>query len=237
MAASKASWRVATAAIGTALALTFATPGFAGADSDLARLQQMFPDVSAQEIMDSANAYAAANGITAAEALAAARAEAEDSLAESDDGDCRRKVVNNAKYGGDVFHSTSSTYGFEHGHTGIYSAVNRITEARGKGNKSESNDVVGRSYCATVTKMYVDTSDTNRGKAGHYAHDSLRGKDYDVWPAFNKDDDISKLNCSELVWKAYKFSVDVDLDGNGGPGVYPDNIKDSDKTVTYETLS
>ncbi|MFV0499865.1 MAG: hypothetical protein ACK5NF_07590 [Bacilli bacterium] len=39
-----------------------------------------------------------------------------------------------------------------------------------------------------------------------------------------------KYNCSELVWKAWKTKAGVDLDSNGGSGVYPNNIKDSSRT-------
>ena len=34
---------------------------------------------------------------------------------------------------------------------------------------------------------------------------------------------------------AYKVGAGLDLDGNGGIGVYPDNIKNSRHTVTYQT--
>jgi hypothetical protein len=44
---------------------------------------------------------------------------------------------------------------------------------------------------------------------------------------------MSKLNCSSLVWRAYKH-VNIDLDSNGGPGVYPADIRNSRFTSTYE---
>ena len=40
-------------------------------------------------------------------------------------------------------------------------------------------------------------------------------------------------NCSELVWKAYKKAASIDLDGNGGLGVYPNDIKNS--SLTFAT--
>lgn len=44
------------------------------------------------------------------------------------------------------------------------------------------------------------------------------------------------MNCSQLVWAAYMKSLNVDLDGNGGNGVYPGDIRDSPHTITYQTL-
>ncbi len=42
------------------------------------------------------------------------------------------------------------------------------------------------------------------------------------------------FNCSELVWKSYKKSSGIDLDSNGGLGVYPNDIKNSNMTVIID---
>lgn len=44
------------------------------------------------------------------------------------------------------------------------------------------------------------------------------------------------MNCSQLVWVAYMEAAGIDLDSNGGPGVYPYDIRDSSYTVTYQWL-
>lgn len=41
-------------------------------------------------------------------------------------------------------------------------------------------------------------------------------------------------NCSELVWKAFKKGAGVDLDANGGYGVYPNDILNSSLTVIVQ---
>lgn len=59
------------------------------------------------------------------------------------------------------------------------------------------------------------------------------GKGYDANFSDNKKNTVAnnkRMNCSELVWKAWKFKKNVDLDSNGGPGVYPNNIKNSNRT-------
>lgn len=238
MTASKPSWRTAAVAIGTGLALTFATPAFAGADDDFARLLQLNPDVTAQELKDRAMEYAHDTGITYEEALAQARAEAEANLPESNSGGCdtSKKEVGYGEEQGDVFFA-SSTHGYDHGHVGLYSETDQITEAPGKDKKSGSFNAAGRTYCPGIEKMHVGTSSTNRGKAADYADSSLTGKPYDGMFEFNKNDDTSKLNCSELVWKAYKFTANVDLDSNGLTAVYPLDIKNSKLTDTYKTIS
>lgn len=47
--------------------------------------------------------------------------------------------------------------------------------------------------------------------------------------AFNKKIDGNSFNCSSLVWAAYMVAShgSIDLDKDGGPGVYPDDIRDS----------
>ena len=85
-------------------------------------------------------------------------------------------------------------------------------------------------------KQYVKTTTASRNKAAGHAYKKLRNKSYNLNFAFNKSTTSSKMNCSQLVWAAYKASTKIDLDGNGGPGVYPYNIKDSSKTKTYKTL-
>lgn len=82
--------------------------------------------------------------------------------------------------------------------------------------------------------MYVNTSETNRRKAGRYAHDHLIGKGYNANFVINKSTTASRMNCSQLVWAAYKAGVNIGIDGNGGPGVYPKDIVDSPKTITWK---
>jgi uncharacterized protein YycO len=222
MTASKTSWRTAAVAVGTGLALAFSSPALAGADDDFARLLQLNPGVSAQELKDSAMEYAASAGITYEEALSQARA---------------RKVIGAGDRQGDVFYSPSSTGGVEHGHVGLYSSEERITEAPGTNKKSGTFDVARREYCVNVSKMHVDTSSANLGKVSGFAEDHLTGQTYDLKFAFNKDDGIGWLNCSELVWKAFHHSVGLDLDGDGGTSVFPKDILDSSKTSTYATVN
>mgnify|MGYP001389225552 CR=1 FL=1 len=49
--------------------------------------------------------------------------------------------------------------------------------------------------------------------------------------------DIDKFNCSELVYKAYERSVNIDFDGDGGLGVYRIDILNGSETRTCQTIS
>lgn len=158
-------------------------------------------------------------------------------IASSDDGACTtKKTVGNARNKGDVFHSYAKTSVFKHNHVGIYYTTATIVEAPGSGSKSRSVTASTLKKCGPIYKMYVNTTQSNRNKAADHAYNKFRGLEYDTNFADNKNTNNGKLNCSELVWKAYEHGADIDLDDNGGPGVYPDNIKDHSKTVIYQTI-
>ncbi|MBN6041193.1 YiiX/YebB-like N1pC/P60 family cysteine hydrolase [Amycolatopsis sp. 195334CR] len=158
-------------------------------------------------------------------------------IASSDDGACKtKKTVGNARNKGDVFHSYAKTAIFKHNHVGIYYTTKTIVEAPGKDSKSRSVTASTLKKCGPIYKMYVKAKQSSRDKAANYAYNNYRGKEYDTNFALNKSSDSKKLNCSELVWKAYKNAVDIELDGDGGPAVFPDDIKDDGSTVVYATI-
>jgi uncharacterized protein YycO len=158
-------------------------------------------------------------------------------IASSDDGACKQKKnVGNGKNKGDIFHSYASTATYKHNHVGIYYTTKTIVEAPGKGARSKSVTASTLKKCGPIYKMYVNTKQSNRDKAANHAYNNFRDMPYDTNFADNKDNSNGKLNCSELVWKAYKHGAKIDLDSNGGSGVYPNNIKDHDSTVVYTTI-
>ncbi|WP_434446960.1 YiiX/YebB-like N1pC/P60 family cysteine hydrolase [Lentzea sp. E54] len=158
-------------------------------------------------------------------------------IASSDDGACTtKKTVGNGRNKGDIFHSYAKTTVFKHNHVGIYYTTKTIVEAPGSGQKSRSVTASTLKKCGPIYKMYVDTKQANRDKAANHAYNNFRGLPYDSNFVDNKDNSNGKLNCSELVWKAYKHGAKIDLDSNGGEGVYPDNIKDHKSTVVYATI-
>ncbi|MBP3223200.1 MAG: hypothetical protein J6M18_04660 [Actinomycetaceae bacterium] len=132
---------------------------------------------------------------------------------------------------GDIFYSPSST-----GHVGIYYTNSIIVEAPGVGKKSHSAHRWNVKVNNGTEIMHVKTSQANRNKAANRAFNSYRFRDYNMKGfAFNKTAN-GKMNCSQLVWAAYKTTSGIDLDADGGHGVYPRDIKKSKWTQTYKTV-
>lgn len=141
------------------------------------------------------------------------------------------KKIGTSRNRGDVFYTPSSTLGVNHGHSGIYSYTTKIVEA------TPSADVAERSYtlvkvASGARKQYVSTSQANRNKAAARARTFI-GRSYNPIFAFNKTY-RGRMNCSQTVWAAYKSATGIDLDSNGGHGVYPSDILNSRYTVTYQ---
>jgi uncharacterized protein YycO len=233
-----------------------ATPGGAAwaapADDAFTRLLRLNPGVSSGDMRNSLRAAAAANGLSYEKAVATALAEAERHSAASNasirnssgsvgaagtgSNSCKSVAIGSARYKGDVFYAPSITATINHGHAGIYATTTSIVEAPGSGYKSGRFAASARTYCQYIEKMDIATSVATQGKAADYAAENLVGKSYNNNFAANKGSGTDSLNCSELVWKAYKRSVNLDLDGDGGLGVYPLDIRNSALTRTYATV-
>ena len=194
--------------------------------------------ILATSVVTTVMAGTALAGLLAGSAQAAeADPSSEVGIASSDDGACKtKKTVGNGRNKGDIFHSYAQTAAYKHNHVGIYYTTKTIVEAPGSGSKSKSVTASTLKKCGPIYKMYVDTKQANRDKAANHAYNKFRDLPYDSNFADNKNGSNGKLNCSELVWKAYKHGANIDLDSNGGFGVYPNNIKDHKSTVVYATV-
>ncbi|WP_434450026.1 hypothetical protein [Lentzea sp. E54] len=196
--------------------------------------------ILASSIAASVVAGTAMAGLLVAPAQAAETA-APDTSAVSDadfdtasDADCTKKVkVGNSRYKGDIFHSYAKTV-VRHNHVGIFYTTKTVVEAPGPKSKSQARTAATLNKCGPVYKMYVKAKQTTRNKAANLAYNDLRGRFYDLDFNKNKVNGSIFLNCSELVWRAYK-TAGIELDANGGTGVYPDDIKNDGSTVIYST--
>ena len=166
---------------------------------------------------------------------------AESALKETSDafGGSRYNVGANLPIGlannkGDVFYSPVSTALIPHGHTGIYYSQTHIVEAPGPGQSPRNTLHTNVPVASGTQKQYVNTTQANRNAAANLANTYV-GRAYNLNFAFNKTAN-GAMNCSQLVWAAYIESVGIDLDSNGGHGVYPSDIRDSGWTVTYQTI-
>lgn len=150
----------------------------------------------------------------------------------------KRRMVDLPTVGviGDVTYDPARTSGIKHGHNHIYVRTNWIVHAPGPGRQSTSARIGNIKSGKGTRIMTVKSSRAKRQKAGRYADIRYKNRSYNYVFFSNKKSDKGRLNCSQLVWFAYKRAAGIDLDGDGGPGVYPVDIRDSPKTRTWKTL-
>lgn len=141
-----------------------------------------------------------------------------------------------AQFRGDFFISNNSTMGINHGHTGIYVFVNEIVEAPGPGQKSHKV-TTGKTVASGGAVLYsVMTAQTNRNKAAARANNNYIGRGYNINFITSNKHESGDMNCSQLVWAAYDFSVGIDLDGNGGSYVWPYDLRQSPLVSSYRIV-
>jgi hypothetical protein len=74
------------------------------------------------------------------------------------------------------------------------------------------------------------------GKGANKLPAATRKGDLFYTPNTIKTGHVGAKNCSKLVWGAYLLKAGLDIDKNGGAGVYPRDMRDSGHTVTYKTI-
>lgn len=138
---------------------------------------------------------------------------------------------------GDIFYETASTAGIQHGHVGIYYSSSTLVESlpsTGVRSLARTNKLVDPG--ARIQAVYSNyASSTQKSNAANWAYGRI-GENYSYNFFNNRSTScIGDKNCSKLVWCAYLQTVGIDLDGNGGLGVYPKDIRDSSLvyTITY----
>lgn len=211
--------------------------------STLSRLVALNPGVTKRSMLQAIEAEAKASGLPASRVAAAVLAEAESSAAESAEvrpntsssGGSGTATLGSGRYKGDVFYSPASTLFVNHGHSGIFYTTATIVHAPGSGQVSRSGSASAMNVASGAQKQYVTASQTERNTAANYAYNNLRDRPYNSNFAFNRKNS-NEVNCSQLVWLAYRETSGRDLDSNAGTGVYPANIRDSQYTTTYQTL-
>ena len=218
------------------------------ADADFSELLALNPGTTEAEMFDVIRTISAETGMNEQEVIAQGLEEGRRSVAAashpatSSEGDTARPgrmrayMLPRAQRPGDIFVAPASTLFVHHGHTGIYYTIGAVVEAPGAGKLSRA---VARRQVPVESGteiMAVNVSAASAKTAGDYAKNNLVGKPYSTQFVANKNTTAAKMNCSQLVWSAYKASVSVDLDGDGGLGVYPNDIKKSPRTSTYLTL-
>ncbi|EPD69877.1 hypothetical protein HMPREF1219_00822 [Corynebacterium pyruviciproducens ATCC BAA-1742] len=117
-----------------------------------------------------------------------------------------------------------------YGHVGIFVNPNTAVEAEGIGKTARFIVTPDNVLRPGLRYFHVPSASSSQvSSATAFASFHARNKTpYDLNFAFNKSfgpHAEDKLNCSELVWRAYmRAAPTINLDSNRGPGVYPFNI-------------
>ncbi|OOE14829.1 hypothetical protein [Fictibacillus arsenicus] len=132
---------------------------------------------------------------------------------------------------GNFYYTASQTAYLNHGHVGMYYTSSTIVES--------VPDTGVRTISTTLRKVdqgdaqvkSVTTSTTNRENAANWAFSRVGIDDYSYNFVTNRTTShIGDKNCSKLIWSAYKLNGNLDLDVDGGLGVYPRDVRDAPDT-------
>ncbi|MGF7534801.1 YiiX/YebB-like N1pC/P60 family cysteine hydrolase [Bacillus mexicanus] len=144
-----------------------------------------------------------------------------------------KKLPTSAK--GNIYYTNSYTAYYNHGHVGMYSAADKIVESVPSDGVRQiaynARDVEDNSFVQTVnvtTSQKSSAADWAVSKVGDsYSYNFVNNR--------NTGHDGAK-NCSKLLWSAFLLKAGIDIDSNGGLGVYPRDITGSSYTATIMTI-
>lgn len=205
---------------------------------------ELQPDVSAEELLQDVKSIAENTGQTEASVLEQIYKELK---ADSEQGEAE-KVVNimggsggtvsvGTSSKGNFFYTDSQTAYLNHGHVGLYYSSSTIVESvpsSGVRTISTTNRLVDQGGACVKS---VDTSSTNRTNAANWAYSRVGIDDYSYNFATNRSTSYyGDKNCSKLIWSAYKLNGNLDLDKDGGLGVYPRDVRDDSKTTLIRNI-
>lgn len=120
--------------------------------------------------------------------------------------------------------------GVKIGHAAIVVDGGRVLSATRYGKRSGFSSVNGFTSRPAFAVLSPIADKEIKEKVAEYAENYLSGKRYGI---FSGKNGCSSTQCAHLVWYAYnKFGID--LDGNGGRMVTPENILRSDKVEVVQ---
>ncbi|MCR8845007.1 hypothetical protein NQ117_15095 [Paenibacillus sp. SC116] len=138
---------------------------------------------------------------------------------------------------GNLFYQPASFAGVEHGHVGLYYTPSTIVESSSPKYGVILAAVADRKVKSGARIMKVNsTSVAQNHSATEWAKTKV-GYDYDIKFFDNRFCNTNSYNCSQLVWCAFKQVANIDLDKNGGWGVYPKDIRDSSLITTLKSYN
>lgn len=217
---------------------------------------QVNPGLSKSELVASISDQAKTTGTTETEVVElafkdsqAARATQQRDIADSSinrsgggGGDDGYQVRLGCAHQGYYTYSFARNLGVNHGHNVLFVKACQAIHAPGPGQNLQR---VGSNHHLWYKNAYpahirrVDGASLNaHDRAAALAENRYAlNLPYNSNFAFNKTVWDNKYNCSQLVWAGWQYSNGTDLDDNGGPGVYPEDLWKSRKTVINRYLT
>jgi uncharacterized protein YycO len=137
---------------------------------------------------------------------------------------------------GNFYYTPSQTAYLDHGHIGLYYASTTIVESVPSSGVRQISTTARKVDSSGAVVKSVSTSTTNRNNAANWAYSQI-GQSYSYNFATNRltGHDGAK-NCSKLIWSAFKLHGNLDLDVDGGLGVYPRDVRDAPGTVLVRNI-
>lgn len=206
------------------------------------KLSGYMPYITPEEVLQDAQAAATAANRGLADAVESALLETGGSNNYGPRNEDDLRPIPTARRAGDIFYSDAAQnfgqFNYEHGHNGIYVNTTDTVQALDpkRGVQLVLPDSARGLYNPTL--MEANTSDSVRSAAAVYASGKV-GSGYNKDFAFNRRDwrtgEKGTYNCSQLVWAAYMnaSNANLDLDKDGGWGVWPKDIRDSTRVTRY----
>ncbi|GLC90556.1 hypothetical protein LYSBPC_36830 [Lysinibacillus piscis] len=232
-------------------AMLFSQTGNTYATSYVDDILKLQPDISKQELLQDVRAFSVDTGQSEqiileqiytelkedkAQGIAEKVAYAQTKEGVSTYGASGGTISVGAGTKGNFYYTPSQTAYLDHGHVGMYYNSTTIVEAvpstgvRTISTTQRLVDSVG------AVEKSVKTTSTNRNKAADWAYSQL-GQSYSYNFATNRlTAHTGDKNCSKLIWSAYQLNGNLDLDVDGGAGVYPRDVRDASDTTLVRTI-
>jgi uncharacterized protein YycO len=220
-------------------------------DTYLKEIVELQPGTTEKEILDSVKQYAKSQKLSKDEIIEQIHSELMkdknegDEVAEQNGNEKSGAVIFGGSAGtytlpmsskGNIYYTDSYTAYYNHGHVGMYSASDKLVEAV-PGDGVRQIKYNGRNVEKNSLVQKVNVSSTQKSNAADWAVTRV-GESYSFNFATNRlTSHYGDKNCSKLLWSAFTLKAGIDIDDNGGLGVYPRDITSSSYTSTIATIN
>lgn len=137
---------------------------------------------------------------------------------------------------GNFYYTPSQTAYLNHGHVGMYYTSTTIVESVPSAGVRTISTAARKVDSSGAMVKSVKTTTANRNNAANWTKSQV-GQSYSYNFATNRQTGHSGAkNCSKLIWSAYKLNGSLDLDVDGGLGVYPRDVRDAKITTLVRNI-